>query len=91
MRYRHREPKKQKPVIIGDKKQVRIDDRTVIEVNVNVPDDIARERFLKRTGLGPKVPDEFMPPKENIVPHEESVGSLEELEAIIEDVTAQED
>jgi hypothetical protein len=33
---------------IEGKKTVRIDARTQIEVNISVPDDVARERFLAR-------------------------------------------
>lgn len=84
-RYRRRESKHKKPIIIGDKKHVRIDERTIIEVSVDMPDDIARERYLKRYKLGPKVSEEFIPSKEEVIPHEVAVGSLEELEAIIEE------
>lgn len=84
-RYHRREPRNKKPVIIGDMKQVRIDHRTIIEVSINIPDDIARERYLKRYKLDNKVSEEFVPPKEEIISIEEAIGSLEELEAIIED------
>jgi hypothetical protein len=84
-RYHRREKKHSQPIVIGDIKHVRIDRRTIIEVSVNIPDDIAMERYIKRYKLGNKIPEEFMPPKEEIIPHEEAVGSLEELEAIIED------
>ncbi|MCE5225353.1 MAG: hypothetical protein LLG05_05775 [Porphyromonadaceae bacterium] len=71
-------------------KHVRIDHRTIIEVSINIPDDIAKERYSQRYKLDNKISEEFVPPKEEIIPYEEAIGSLEELEAIIEDANSSE-
>ena len=67
-------------------KSVRIDDKTVIMVNANISDDDARERFLKRYKEGPRSSDTYMPPKiKEEIAQVESVGSLEDLQAVIDE------
>ena len=63
-------------------KIVRVDDKTQIEVPINVPDHIAIERFLQRKKLGPRPPQKY--PKimddEADVPIEEIAESVENEE-----------
>ena len=67
-------------------KSVRVDDRTVIMVTTAISDDDARERFLKRYKMGPRSSDTYMPPKIKAeIAQVESMGSLEDLEAVIDD------
>ena len=68
-------------------KSVRVDDRTVIMVTTAISDDDARERFLKRYKMGPRSSDTYMPPKikEEIAQAEISVGSLEDLQAVVDE------
>jgi len=44
MTYIRRKPKKQQPKLV---KYVRINARTLIEVEASIPDEVARERWLK--------------------------------------------
>lgn len=39
----------------GEKKYVRINDKTLIEVDISTPDELARERFLSKTRLASPV------------------------------------
>ena len=61
---------------------MRIDDRTMIEVSKNLPDHIARERYLSRITADPK-PHHFMkhehPMKPDECYSEEPVGSFEDM------------
>ena len=68
-------------------KSVRIDDKTVIMVTTAISDEDARERFLKRYAQGPRSSDTYMPPKikEEIIQAEISIGSLEDLQAIVDE------
>jgi len=65
-------------------KNVRINNKTIIQVPVDIPDEVARDRFLKRYNLGPKIPPEYIIPKKDLV-KEKSIGSLEEMESILDD------
>lgn len=68
-------------------KSVRIDDKIVIMVALSISDDDARERFLKRYAQGPRSSDTYMPPKiKEELARVENVGSLEDLEAVIDEV-----
>lgn len=42
--------KKQKSKLVS-MKIVRINDRTTIEVNINIPDEVAKEEYLKKLEL----------------------------------------
>jgi hypothetical protein len=69
-----------------DMKSVRINANTLILVNRNVPDDDARERYLKRYKSGPKAPDYYVPAKiREEMAKVSNVGTLEELEAIVDE------
>lgn len=72
-----------------DMKSVRVNANTIILVNKRIPDDEARERYLKRYSSGPKSPDYYMPPKigENI-PKEIPIGSMEEMGSLVENMEA---
>lgn len=71
---------------LNGKKSVRIDDKTVIMVNANISDEDARERFLKRYKEGPRSSDTYMPPKiKEEIAQVESVGSLEDLQAVVDE------
>lgn len=85
--YRHLKPKIKGPSIVGKMKSVRIDARTQIFVSVNVSDQEAKERYLRRInrkGLGGYTPEDEPPPeiqKASI----EAIGSLEDLQSIAEE------
>ena len=87
---RHYTPKQKRlhgvPSVKG-MKSVRIDDKTVIMVHASISDDDARERFLNRYKAGSRPADTYMPPqiKEEIA-KVESMGSLEHLQAVIDEV-----
>jgi hypothetical protein len=70
---------------IEGKKIVRIDARTEIEVNISIPDDIARERFLARAkaymSYGQRTPTIIITPHLVEVP----VGDILELATIEDD------
>lgn len=67
-------------------KSVRVDDRTVIMVTTAISDDDARERFLKRYAQGPRSSDTYMPPKiKEEIAQVESMGSLEDLQAVVDE------
>lgn len=67
-------------------KSIRIDDRTVIMVTTAISDEDARERFLKRYKAGLKPPDTYMPPAiKNELAKIQSMGSLEDLQAVIDE------
>jgi hypothetical protein len=56
-------PRKKKPVkIVRETKIIRINANTQIEVPVDVPDDVARERFFIRTKQGPRPPEKYLKP-----------------------------
>jgi len=75
--------KKKKAVMpVKDKKTVRIDERTVIEVSVDIPDEVARERFLVRHGREYQAPTTYMSTRPRA---EVPSGSLEELSAMVDD------
>ena len=68
-------------------KSVRIDDKTVIMVHASISDDDARERFLNRYKAGSRPADTYMPPKiKEEIAKVESMGSLEDLQAVIDEV-----
>ena len=78
--------KPQRTIIGTMMKPVRIDDKTTIIVPVGLADEDARERFLKRIKAGPKSPDTYMPPKiKEEIAQVESVGSLEDLQAVVDE------
>ena len=72
--------KEKKPV--KRTKLVRIDARTVIEVSVNIPDEVAIERFYARQDVKSGSLTTFMGPT---VRAEIPSGSLEELSAMVDD------
>ena len=85
--YRHLKPKVKGASVVGKMKSVRIDDRTQIFVSVDVPDQEARERYLRRInrkGLGGYTPEDEPPPEVRKA-SEEAIGSLEDLQAIAEE------
>ncbi len=72
-----------------DMKSVRINSNTLILVNKNISDADARERYLKRYSIGPKAPETYIPPRvAGEMPKEISVGSMEELGSLVEDMEA---
>lgn len=71
-------------------KSVRIDANTIICVDASIPDEEARERFLSRYKCGPRVMDRYVPPvikndMEKERNREKGVGTLEDLESIIDE------
>jgi len=46
MEYRKRKRRKKKPKK-GSMKMVRVDDKTEIEVSIDIPDEVAKENYLK--------------------------------------------
>lgn len=69
-----------------DMKSVRINANTLILINRNIPDEDARERYLKRYSTGPKSPDYYLPPKiREELAQVQNVGTLEELESIVDE------
>ena len=71
---------------INGMKYVRIDDKTIISVPEAMSDEDARERFLRRIKAGPKSPDTYIPPKiKEEIAQVESVGSLEDLQAVVDE------
>ena len=71
---------------VNGMKSVRIDDKTVIMVHSTILDEDAGERFLKRYKEGPRSSDTYMPPKiKEEIAQVESVGSLEDLEAVVDE------
>jgi hypothetical protein len=81
--FRPRKKKAVKPVVAM--KNLRIDERTIIQIPVNMPDHIARERYLRRYNLGNKPTEVYILPKEDVIPHEEPISSLEDLQAVVDD------
>jgi hypothetical protein len=78
--------KKVSPSPLKEMKNVKIDFRTTIIVSADIPDDVARERYLARINKG--VRDRYVPlveemPKEIV--KEMPMGSLEEVAALIDD------
>lgn len=72
-----------------DMKSVRINANTLILVNKCIPDNEARERYLKRYSIGPRAPEEYIPPKIKAdIQREIAVGSMEELGSLVEDMEA---
>lgn len=70
-------------------KSVRINANTIIMVDKSVPDEEARERYLKRYNLGPKAPVSYIPPRiKEDIQKEIPVGSMEELGSLVEDMEA---
>jgi hypothetical protein len=67
-------------------KIVRVDDKTQIEVPINVPDHIAIERFLQRKKLGPRPPKTYS----KVIDGEEEMPP-EELEELIEETSEEDD
>lgn len=82
-RYTPRRKKICGPRVIGTMKYVRIDARTEIEVDVNIPDEEARTRYLTR--LGKNVLYGFKPVGDIPVPEIMPLGSLEHLQQVIEE------
>ena len=85
----HFHPRKKKlsgPKVAGAMKSVRINSNTIICVPASLSDEEAKERFLKRTGVGCKAPDFYIPPivKQDLA-KVESVGLLEDLEGIVDE------
>ena len=71
---------------VNGMKYVRIDDKTIISVPSAMSDDDARESFLRRIKAGPKSPDTYIPPKiKEEIAQVESVGSLEDLQAVVDE------
>ena len=86
---RHYTPKQKRlhgvPSVKG-MKSVRINDKTVIMVQNTISDEDARERFLSRYKAGPRSADTYMPPKiKEEIAQVESMGSLEDLQAVIDE------
>jgi hypothetical protein len=78
--------KKVQPSPAREMKNVKIDFRTTIIVPVDVPDDVAKEKYLTRINKGVRgryVPVAEEMPKE--IAKEIPMGSLEEVSAIIDD------
>lgn len=76
-----------KPIVTGKMKTVRIDVRTVIMVSENIPDDDARANYLSRINRGSRAPVDVkapIPVPEDVV-EEVSMGSLEDLQAIVDE------
>jgi hypothetical protein len=70
-------------------KSVRVNANTIILVNKSIPDNEARERYLKRYSIVPKAPETYMPPKiKEDIQREIPVGSMEELGSLVEDMEA---
>lgn len=85
-RFNHKQKKLHGIPSVKGMKSVRIDDKTVIMVHNTISEDDARERFLKRYKEGPRSSDTYMPPKiKEEIAQVESVGSLEDLEAVIDE------
>jgi len=89
-RFTPRKKKIQSTKVRGAQKLVRIDNRTQIMVDVSIPDDEARERYLTR--LGKNVVYGFKPIgaaeviSEPLNGSELPYGSLEKLEHIIDEM-----
>lgn len=85
-RFNHKQKKLHGIPSVKGMKSVRIDDKTVIMVHNTISEDDARERFLKRYKEGPRSSDTYMPPKiKEEIAQVESIGSLEDLEAVIDE------
>jgi len=55
-------------------------------VHSTISDEDARERFLKRYKEGPRSSDTYIPPKiKEEIAQVESVGSLEDLQAVVDE------
>lgn len=79
--------RKKKPSIIHndvEKKFIKIDDRTMIEVPANIPDDVAKERYLRKMTASQSKP---LPPraKTQVLYSEKPIGSLEDIQNSIVD------
>ena len=88
MNYTPRKKKIHGPSVTGAMKNVRIDSRTEIMVDVNIPDDVTIARFLERIGRGPNAPASYpntpnMPVKEEF--KEVQMGTIENLAAVLDD------
>ena len=80
--YTPRKRKVQSIKVRGAQKLVRIDDRTEIMIDVDIPDDVARDRYLTR--LGRNVLYGFKPIGDIKVPEVMPLGSLEQLQEIVD-------
>ena len=85
--YTPRKRKVQSTKVKGAQKLVRVDHRTQIMVDVDIPDDVARERYLARINQG--VRESYIPiPIAEIKPPEiMPLSSLEQLQQIIAENT----
>jgi hypothetical protein len=91
LKMKHYTPRKkhaEKPIVRT--KSVRIDARTLIEVNADIPDDVARERFFARaktySHYGQGTPNLVVKEVFKEIP----VGDITELAAIVDDANLSE-
>lgn len=83
-------PRKAKPKFVpapGAKKLVRIDERTQIVVPYEVPDEVARNRFIAKINKAIKP---VYQPAEQKKTQEVPIGSIEDLTAVVDEVRASE-
>lgn len=89
MTQKHYTPKKKilVPHVVGAMKTVKIDNRTQIVVSVDIPDNVARDRYLKRVeacrevAYGFKIGQKHVKKEEDSeeVPQKELVAVLDEV------------